>query len=136
MYGWLAGFERQPDGAFRFHWRWPQIVWAVIGYLSTAYFWHKAWPAKHHSNATRKDIFKATIVFALPCLWWLTLPLRLDSGEHLKDVLAGIMAATIVLSMVGWMLFRLFKAFEDTDKYDLEYLKKNSGPESGKDGDR
>ena len=134
MYGWLEGFERQPDGGFHFHWRWLQLVWAAIGYLSTAYFWHKAWPAANHVHATRKDIFKGAVVFGLPCLWWLTLPLRFDSGQHLKDVLSGLIAAVIVLSIVAWMLFRLFKAFEETDKYGLESLDKKSGSESNKNG--
>lgn len=131
MYGWLAGFETEADGGFRFHWCWPQIIWTVIGYLSTAYFWHKAWPAKRHAAAGRRDIFKATVVFAVPFLWWATLPLRLDSGPDLKDVITGVIAAVIVLSFVGWMLFRLFKAFEDTDKYDLEHLDNKSDKDDG-----
>lgn len=111
-YGWLAGFVRQPNGDFSFHWRWLVLLWALIGLASTIYFWRKIWPP-HDLPATRKGIVKGTFALLLPGLWWLVLPLRSLSGQHFWDVVKGLVAAIIVLSFGAWMIIRLGKAFEE-----------------------
>ena len=115
-YGWLAGFVRQPNGDLTFHWRWMVLCWALIGIVSTVYFWHKIWPPENRAP-TRKGIIEAVIAVALPGIWWLIFPLRSQSGEHLREVLAGLIAAAIALSFGAWMIFRLGRAFEE-DKDD------------------
>jgi hypothetical protein len=122
MYGWLACFDRQLSGDVFFHWRWIGLVWAGIGYGSCWYFWHKIWPASETVTATRGDILKGSAVLAVPCLWWITFPLRFLSGQHFWDVLAGLVAAATVLSFGAWMMTRLIKAFERSDKEDLNAL--------------
>ena len=114
-YGWLAGFVRQPNGDLTFHWRWMVLIWALIGFFSTFYFWRKIWPPGNRM-ATRKGIIEGTIVLVLPGIWWLIFPLRSQSGQHLRQVLAGLIAAAIVLSFGAWMIFRLGRAFEESDK--------------------
>jgi hypothetical protein len=111
-YGWLAGFVRQPNGDLDFHWRWPVLVWAFIGFATTVYFWRKIWPPGNHA-ATRKGIIGGVIVVALPGIWWLIFPLRSQSGEHLRQVITGLTAAVIVLSFGAWLIYRLGRAFED-----------------------
>lgn len=114
-YGWLAGFVRQPNGDFTFHWRWMVLVWAFIGLASTVYCWRKIWPPKNRA-VTRKGIVEGVIAVALPGIWWLIFPLRSQSGEHLWQVLEGLTAAALVLSFGAWMIFRLGKAFEDDEE--------------------
>jgi hypothetical protein len=111
-YGWLAGFVRQPNGDLIFHWRWLVLVWTVIGFASTVYFWRKIWPPQNRA-ATRKDIVIGTIVLLLPGLWWLILPLRSISSEHRWSVITGLAIAAAVLTFGAWMVMRLGKAFED-----------------------
>lgn len=114
-YGWLAGYVRQPNGDLTFHWRWMVLIWAFIGFVSTIYFWRKVWPPGNRAT-TRKGIIEGTIALALPGIWWLIFPLRSQSGEHLREVLAGLIAAAIVLSFGAWMIFRLGRAFEKDDE--------------------
>jgi hypothetical protein len=103
---------RQPDGDFTIRWRWMVLVWAFVGLASTVYFWHKVWPPGTRA-ATRKGIIKGAIALALPGVWWLILPLRSQSGQHLWQVLEGLTAAALVLTFGAWMIFRLGRAFED-----------------------
>jgi len=137
MYGWLGGFESQPDGNVNFHWRWGVLMWALVGVFSTIYFWGKVWPPEGHANATSKDVIKGTIVFAIPGLWWLAFPLRNHSGRHFWDVMSGLIVVFLVLTFGACMIFRLVKTFEATDEFDLQNLKaeeKSSDPESGTNG--
>jgi hypothetical protein len=122
-YGWLACFDRQADGSFYFHWRGSALAWIVVGFASSFYFWRKVWPAGHRADATRKDIIAGSIVLAVPCLWWLTFPLRYLSGQHFWDVMTGLIAAALVLSFGAWMVTRLIKAFEQSDTADLAAIK-------------
>jgi hypothetical protein len=110
-YGWLAGFVRQPNGDLIFHWHWLVLLWAVIGFASTAFFWRKIWPPQNRT-ATRKDIWIGTIVLLIPGLWWLIFPLRSISGENRWSVIAGLAIAAVVLSFGAWMVMRLGRAFE------------------------
>jgi len=115
MYGWLACFDRQPNGDFYFHWRWSALPWIFIGFGSNAYFWRKIWPPAGRAQATRKDIIKGSAALLLPCLWWLAFPLRFLSGQHFWDVVEGLVAAAAVLTFGAWMVTRLIKAFEQSD---------------------
>lgn len=110
-YGWLAGFVRQADGDMTFHWRRLVLIWALIGYASTVYFWRKIWPPAN-LKATRIGIVLGVIAAALPGIWWLIFPLRSQSGAQLREVTEGLIAAAIVLAFGGWLIFRLGKVFE------------------------
>jgi hypothetical protein len=120
-YGWLAGFVRLPDGDLSFEWRWPILVWVLIGLGSTIYFWRAIWPPQNRM-ATRKGIVLGTIVVVLPGLWWLIFPLRSLSGQHAREVITGLIAAAIVLSFGAWMVIRLIRSFENEDAEDLKNL--------------
>ncbi len=61
-------------------------------------------------------------VLLVPCLWWLTFPLRFLSGQHFWDVAIGLIAAATVLSYGACMVIRLIKAFERSDAEDLNAL--------------
>lgn len=116
-YGWLAGFVRQSDGGLTFQWRWPILLWALVGLVSTAYFWQKIWPPDNR-QAPRKDIVKASIAIALPGLWWLVFPLRSLSGDRFWQVVEGLSVAALVLTFGAWMVIRLGRAFEKNDDPD------------------
>jgi hypothetical protein len=111
-YGWLAGYVRQPNGGLIFHWRWMVLLWALIGFVTTAWFWHEIWPPGNGA-ATRKGTIGGVIAVALPGIWWLIFPLRSQSGQHLWEVVTGLTAAALVLSFGGFLIFRLGRAFED-----------------------
>ena len=132
-YGWLAGFARQPGGDFSFQWRWNTLLWAFIGFGTNAYFWRKVWPVTGRASATRKDIIKASAVLFLPCLWWITFPLRFLSGQHFWDVVIGLAAAATVLTFGAWMVIRLIKAFERSDMEDLKALDSADAELAGKE---
>ncbi|MGH7979715.1 MAG: hypothetical protein ACREE6_10090 [Limisphaerales bacterium] len=111
-YGWLAGFVRQANGDIIFHWRWLILIWALVGYVTTVYFWRQIWPPSNR-NATRIGIALGVIAAAFPGIWWLIFPLRSQSGAHLHEVAEGLIAAAVVLAFGGWLIFRLGKAFEE-----------------------
>lgn len=126
-YGWLAGFVRQPNGDLSFHWRWPVLLWALIGFFSTVYFWRKIWPPEGRPNAARKEIVKGSIALLLPGLWWLLFPLRSQSGQHLRDVTEGLIAAALVLTFGAWLVIRLGRGFEDDAAGDIPPEKSEPG---------
>jgi hypothetical protein len=111
-YGWLAGFVRQANGDLNFQWRWLVAVWAVIGLVTTIYFWRKIWPPGD-GMATRRGVLKGALALVLPGVWWLIFPLRSQSGQHLWQVVEGLIAAALVLTFGAWMIIRLGRAFED-----------------------
>ncbi len=132
MYGWLACFDRQPNGSFYFHWQWIALLWIILGFVTNAYFWRKIWPPAGGGTATRREILQGSIVLALPCLWWLTFPLRFLSGQHFWDVMTGLVAAALVLSFGAWMVIKLIKAFEQSDTEDLKSEAQNAGDPTDK----
>ncbi len=132
MYGWLACFDRQPNGSFYFHWQWNALLWIVIGVGTNAFFWRKVWPPAGRADATRKDVMVGSIVLGVPCLWWLTFPLRFLSGQHFWDVMTGLIAAATVLSCGAWMVIKLIKAFEQSDTDDLKTEAQNSNAANDK----
>src|ERR1700734_3453871 len=127
-YGWLAGFDRAADGVFAFHWRWQILLWAVIGLVSTLYFWRKTQPAENRPAAARKDIVEGSLALALPGLWWLIFPLRSQSGQHFWQVVGGLSIAAVVLTIGALMIIRLGRAFENDDEAEI-------GPSSSSDED-
>jgi hypothetical protein len=114
-YGWLAGFVRQSNGNLAFQWHWQILLWALIGFVTTVYFWRKIWPPANQRDTTSKDIVLGTVVLAVPGLWWLIFPLRSLSGQHFWDVTKGLVAAALVLSFGAWMVVRLGKGFENDE---------------------
>ena len=134
-YGWLAGFEKQPGGNLAFHWRWVIIPWALVGLISGIYFWRKMWPPPGRPHATRKDIIEGVIALVLPGVWWLIFPLRVLSGQHLWDVLKGLIAAAVVLSFGTWMIVRLGKSFEDSGNPNPDDTPPDHGAISDRDPD-
>jgi len=114
-YGWLAGFARDPDGGFNFHWRWQILLWAFIGLATTFYFWRKIWPPPNRPPAKRKEIVAASLALALPGVWWLIFPLRSLSGQHFWQVVTGLSIAAIVLTFGALMIIRLGRGFEEED---------------------
>jgi hypothetical protein len=132
-YGWLACFERQPGGDVYFRWRWNGLLWVFIGVVSSLYFWRKVWPPGDRPAATRREIIKGSILLGLPGLWWLTFPLRFLSGQHFWDVAVGLAAAAAVLTFGAWMVTRLIKAFESSDREDLAALKSGEKASTGAD---
>lgn len=114
-YGWLAGFVRDPNGDLAFHWRWQILLWAFIGFASTAFFLAKNLAAPNRPDATRKDTVLGTIALLLPGLWWLVYPLRTFSGQHFRQVAEGLAIAATVLTFGAFMVIRLGRAFEHDD---------------------
>lgn len=117
-YGWLAGFVRQPNGDLTFQWRWLVLVWAVIGYAGTIFFWRKVWPKNR--DARRKDIVTGSLVLAVPGVWWLIFPLRSMSGQHFWQVVEGLAIAAAVLTFGAFMVIRLGRGFEADDDKDVK----------------
>ncbi len=122
-YGWLACFDRQTDGNIYFHWRWNGLWWIFIGLGSSLYFWQKIWPPEKARAATRSEVVMGSAALVLPGLWWAVFPLRFLSGQHFWDVVIGLAAAATVLTFGAWMVTRLIKAFERSDREDLAALK-------------
>jgi hypothetical protein len=119
-YGWLACFDRQPSGDF--YWRWSGLLWMFIGFGSGLYFWRKIWPIGDGPGVARSEMIKGSAVLLVPCLWWMTLPLRFLSGKHFQDVAIGLAIAAVVLAFGVWMVTRLIKGFERSDAKDLNAL--------------
>ena len=128
IYGWLACFDRQPNGDLYFHCRWNGLLWIFIGLGSSWYFWQKVWPPEHVPAAARKEVIKGSAALIAPALWWAIFPLRFLSGQHFWDVVIGLAAAATVLTFGAWMVIRLINAFERSDREDLDALKTTDAP--------
>jgi peptidoglycan/LPS O-acetylase OafA/YrhL len=131
--GWMASFQRQPGGELSCRWCWATLIWGLIGGGTGLYFWRQIWPPPNQPRATRKQIMIGSVVLLLPCLWWLTFPLRFLSGPDFRDVTCGLIAAAIVLSFGAGMVIKLIRAFERSDTLDLENeTPPNPGTSAGK----
>jgi peptidoglycan/LPS O-acetylase OafA/YrhL len=117
--GWMASFEREPGGQLSCRWCWATLVWSLIGGGTCLYFWRQIWPPPGYPKAARKKIILGSVVLLVPCLWWLTFPLRFLSGPDFRDVTCGLIAAAIVLSFGACMVIKLIRAFERSDTLDL-----------------
>ena len=121
VFGWLACIDRQENGDLDFRWHWSALLWIVIGIASTIYFWRQVWPAQNDSSVGKRNrLVKGWTALLIPSLIWMTYPLRFLSGKHFTDVLAGLTAAAIVLTLGALMLFRLIKGFNENEPTDKE----------------
>jgi hypothetical protein len=117
--GWLASFERLPGGELSCRWCWATLIWSLIGGGTCLYFWRQIWPPPNSPGTNRKRIITGSVVLLVPCVWWLTFPLRFLSGPDFRDVTCGLIAAAIVLSFGAGMVIKLIRAFERSDTLDL-----------------
>jgi len=117
--GWLASFERLPGGELLCRWCWATLIWGLTGGGTCLYFWRQIWPPPDSPPTTRKRIIIGSVVLLVPCVWWLTFPLRFLSGSDFRDVICGLIAAAIVLSFGAFMVIKLIRAFERSDTLDL-----------------
>ena len=80
------------------------FLWVLIGRLEA-----------NPSVAARRGLVVYCVLLSLGGLAVFAYPFRFVPPEKFRDVLIGLVAALIVLSFAGWMLFRLFKALSKGD---------------------
>jgi hypothetical protein len=74
-------------------------LWLLIGRLEM-----------HPAPATRQRLVAFCVLLLVAGLAVFAYPFRFVPPEKFRDVLIGLVAALLVLSFAGWMLFRLFRA--------------------------
>src|ERR1700761_6162375 len=121
LYGALASLAQLPGGEVSFHWSWITLMWVVVGFGSTLYFWRKVWPA-NGVHPSHKAVFKGTLAFALPNLWWLTAPLRPHSDQFVWAEATAVIVPLMIVTYDELVVKRLFKGFENMDAEDLKAL--------------
>lgn len=111
-FGWLACIERLASGEVEFHWQWSAALWIAIGIASPVYFWRQIWPTQPvpPGSARRRQV-QGWAALLIPSVMWMAYPLRFVSGQQRLNVLIGLAIAGSVLSLGGWMVFRLIQGF-------------------------
>ena len=113
-FGWLACIQRMDSGEVEFHWQGSAWLWIAVGLAAPVYFWRQIWPRQPVSPARPAwHRFKGWAALLIPSLMWMLYPLRFISGQQFLNVLIGLGIAVTVLTLGGWMVFRLIKGFAD-----------------------
>ena len=113
-FGWLACIQRMENGDVEFHWQGRAWLWIAIGVASPVYFWRQIWPKQKVSpTGSARRLVKGWAALLIPSLMWMAYPLRFISGQQLLNVSIGLGIAAAVLTLGGWMVFRLIKGFAD-----------------------
>lgn len=116
-FGWLGCIQRKETGEVEFHWQWGALFWIAIGISCTVYFWRQIWPIGNtFPTGTKKRMVKGWAALLIPSLMWMTYPLLFVSGQQLLNVSIGLAIAVTVLTLGGWMVFRLVKGFANEDE--------------------
>jgi len=108
----LACVGPNANGGLDFQWRWPALIWLVIGICGGWYFWKLAWWSETAARPHAKACFIA--FSALLCALTLFLfvrPLKFVARENVRDVLVGLGLAVAVLTLFGYMIFTLVRWF-------------------------
>lgn len=112
VFGSLACLERSPNQGLDFHWRWAALPWMVLGALAACYFWRLVWRAgADTAGKGRTRLRRYGLVVMGIALAAFAYPIRFVADENIQDVLIGLGAAAAVLTLIGWMMFRLVRLF-------------------------
>jgi hypothetical protein len=114
--GSVACLEWSPSAGLGFRWQWPALLWMFIGAAAGWYLWRLLGRLEANpSQAARKRLVVYCLVLVVGGLAAFAYPFRFVPAEKFRDVLIGLVAALVVLSFSGWMLFRLFRALNRSD---------------------
>jgi len=120
VFGTVACLEWKEYEGPSFHWHWPVLLWIGVGVAAGIYFWRQIWHAQDAPPGhARMHLFKAWAALAAASGATFAYSVRTFRLAIFKDVLLGVFAASVVLSFIGWVIFRLMRLFEsDTDGGD------------------
>lgn len=111
-----VGSIRTSGSGLQFVWHWSVLIWSLLGALCAWPFWHLVWAVQDNPSRSNK------LRLALFCVLMLGLgvggflyPLRYTAPAYREDLLEGLIAAVLVLSAGGSMLFFLGRAFSRAD---------------------
>src|SRR5262245_58054259 len=117
VFGCMACLQWTEFKGPSFHWHWLVLFWISVGIFAGIYFWRQIWQAQDApAGGARKHLLKGWLVLAVACATTFAYSVRTFKLENFKEVLMGVFAASIVLSFVGWMIFRLMRMFEEDGK--------------------
>lgn len=95
-------------------WHWPALIWSAVGFWAGWHLWSLLWQLEKRPEAkTKRRLRRYCIALALGGVAVFAYPFRFVAREQFRPVLTGLLAAFAVLSLVGWMIFRLVEGFAD-----------------------
>ena len=102
------------DQGLVFHWRWLALIWGAGGLWAGWHLWSLIWQLENVPGVKpQQRLRRYCIALAIGGVAVFAYPFRFVAPDKLRGVLTGLIAALVVLSLVGWMIFRLVEGFSD-----------------------
>ncbi len=112
--GAVACVDGRTSQGLVFHWRWFALVWMTIGAGAGWFLWQAVWAADAAGTPrVRRRFVTWLVLLAIGGAAVFVFPIIYVPAAQFRDVLTGLIAAVLVLSFVGWMIFRLGKLFSE-----------------------
>ena len=110
--GSAACVDRTTAQGLVFRWRWIALLWMGLGAGGGWYLWQAVWAA----DTARTPRARRRLVISFGCLALggvavFVFPIIFVPAGQFREVLTGLFAAILVLSLVGWMIFQLGRMF-------------------------
>ena len=112
----MACVARTPVQGLIFRWRWGALIWMLLGACAGWYLWQAVWAADAQTPRARRRFFVMLVCLALGGLTVFVFPIIFVPAGQFREVLTGLLAAVLVLSIVGWMIFQLGRMFSAGDQ--------------------
>lgn len=107
------------ETGFVFRWSWLAPPAFALGVGLGWGYWRMMFrlaTRQADSPAARRTMALASIGLLLVAFGSFLYPLRFAPREHRTDVAVGLSVAILTLSLVGWGIRRLVRAFEESDR--------------------
>jgi hypothetical protein len=117
--GSVSCVERNPVQGLVFHWRWAALFWMAGGAAAGWYLWQAVWAVDtDETPRARRRLLLSLALLAAGGIAVFVFPIVFVPAGQVGEVLTGLIAAVLVLSFVGWMIFRLGKVLSDESPGD------------------
>lgn len=110
--GSVACVARTPAQGLVFHWRWMALLWMVAGAVAGWSLWRAVWAADSAGTPrARRRLMVMLVLLGAGGLGVFVFPIVFVEAGQIREVATGLLAAILVLSFVGWMIFQLGRMF-------------------------
>lgn len=117
----LAAVEVGAGGKLVLRWHWAIGPMVVLGLVIGVSFWRLVFrSAAHETNLNHRRLKQAAVGLAAMAITSFLYPLRFVRPDRRNEVLIGLALAFVVLSFVGWLLWKTISWLTENELKDGE----------------
>ena len=108
----LTCLSRGPKDRLVIGWSWWSLPWAALGFGAGLWFWHLLWQAEAEVNPhhpARRTLIRYSFALGAAAFASFVYPIRFVDPVRRTEVLIGLAMAIVVLSFMGWLIWKAIR---------------------------